>query len=193
MSSGYSQSASLRGSTPNNCSAVYQEELALLLIQASPHTAYCFSQLKQGTYLIWLKSLEYYKKSLPEGRFFNPFFLKRLFCFHKYYLFQCSSSFKSIAHLFAKTDICVVKRIKRDRCSFCYIYISVFVQNTFVHADIYDLTNQTAGFFVVAFQFTFYTDGKLFDDGASTFSDFSAVNPAFANLSGSLFPETIPT
>ena len=37
MSSGYSQSASLRGSTPNNCSAVYQEELALLLIQASPH------------------------------------------------------------------------------------------------------------------------------------------------------------
>ena len=37
-SSGYSQSASLRSSTPNNCSAVYQEELALLLIQASPHT-----------------------------------------------------------------------------------------------------------------------------------------------------------
>ena len=37
MSSGYSQSASLRSSTPNNCSAVYQEELALLLIQASPH------------------------------------------------------------------------------------------------------------------------------------------------------------
>ena len=37
MSSGYSQSASLRGSTSNNCSAVYQEELALLLIQASPH------------------------------------------------------------------------------------------------------------------------------------------------------------
>ena len=36
-SSGYSQSASLRSSTPNNCSAVYQEELALLLIQASPH------------------------------------------------------------------------------------------------------------------------------------------------------------
>jgi hypothetical protein len=27
----------LRSSTPNNCSAVYQEELALLLIQASPH------------------------------------------------------------------------------------------------------------------------------------------------------------
>ena len=25
------------GSTPNNCSAVYQKELALLLIQASPH------------------------------------------------------------------------------------------------------------------------------------------------------------
>ena len=37
LSSGYSQSASLRSSTPNNCSAVYQEELALLLIQASPH------------------------------------------------------------------------------------------------------------------------------------------------------------
>ena len=36
-SSGYSQSASLRSSTPNNCSAVYQEELALLMIQASPH------------------------------------------------------------------------------------------------------------------------------------------------------------
>ena len=35
--------------------ATYQEELALLLIQASPPpTAYCFSQLKQGTYLIWL-------------------------------------------------------------------------------------------------------------------------------------------
>ena len=55
MSSGYSQSASLRSSTANSCSAVYQEELALLLIQASPPpTAYCFSQLKQGTYLIWL-------------------------------------------------------------------------------------------------------------------------------------------
>ena len=55
-SNGYSQSASLRSSTPNSCSAVYQEELALLLIQASPPpTAYCFSQLKQGTYLIWLK------------------------------------------------------------------------------------------------------------------------------------------
>ena len=27
----------LRSSTPNNCSAVYQEELALLLIQASLH------------------------------------------------------------------------------------------------------------------------------------------------------------
>ena len=37
MSSGYSQSASLRSSTPNNCSAVYQDLLALLLIQASPH------------------------------------------------------------------------------------------------------------------------------------------------------------
>jgi len=37
MSIGYSQSASLRGSTPNNCSAVYQKALARLLIQASPH------------------------------------------------------------------------------------------------------------------------------------------------------------
>ena len=37
MSIGYSQSASLRSSTPNNCSAVYQDLLALLLIQASPH------------------------------------------------------------------------------------------------------------------------------------------------------------
>ena len=36
-SNGYSQSASLRGSTPNNCSTVYQKELALLLIQASPY------------------------------------------------------------------------------------------------------------------------------------------------------------
>ena len=36
-SSEYSQSASLRSSTPNNCSAVYQEDLALFLIQASPH------------------------------------------------------------------------------------------------------------------------------------------------------------
>ena len=36
-SSGYSQSASLLGSTPNNCSAVYQEWLVPLLIQASPH------------------------------------------------------------------------------------------------------------------------------------------------------------
>ena len=30
-------SALLRGSTPNNCSTVYQKELSLLLIQASPH------------------------------------------------------------------------------------------------------------------------------------------------------------
>ena len=37
-SSEYSQSASLRSSTPNNCSAVYQEELTLFLIQASPHS-----------------------------------------------------------------------------------------------------------------------------------------------------------
>lgn len=32
----YSQAASLCGPTPNNCFAVYQKELALLLIQASP-------------------------------------------------------------------------------------------------------------------------------------------------------------
>ena len=133
--------------------------------------------------MIWLKSLEYYKKStLPEGQVFQSFLLKETFCFHKYYLFQCSSSFKSIAHLFAKTDICVVKRIKRDRCSFCYIYISVFVQNTFVHADIYDLTNQTAGFFVVAFQFTFYTDGKLFDDGGIYFFGLFCCKSGFLQI-----------
>ena len=34
---------------PNNYSAVYQDELALLLIQRkSPPTAYCFSQPPQG-------------------------------------------------------------------------------------------------------------------------------------------------
>ncbi len=31
-------SASLRSSTLNNCYAVYQKELTLLLIQASPHS-----------------------------------------------------------------------------------------------------------------------------------------------------------
>ena len=46
-----------KGSTGDSksSSAVYQKELALLLIQASPHPpAYCFSQWKQGTYLIQL-------------------------------------------------------------------------------------------------------------------------------------------
>ena len=34
---------------------IFAIRFALLLIQASPPpTAYCFSQLKQGTYLIWL-------------------------------------------------------------------------------------------------------------------------------------------
>ena len=48
-SSGYSQSDSLRSSTPNNCSAVYQEELSLLLIQASPHPLLiAFRNLSRG-------------------------------------------------------------------------------------------------------------------------------------------------
>ena len=47
-------SASLTRATPNNCFAVYQKELTLLLIQAeSPLTAYCNRPL--GTYLIRLK------------------------------------------------------------------------------------------------------------------------------------------
>ena len=49
-------SALLCGSTPNNCSAVYQKELALLLIQASPHPLLIvFLQPTQRTYLIRLK------------------------------------------------------------------------------------------------------------------------------------------
>ena len=54
-SSGYSQSASLLAH--NQIAATRLSEGACpLLIQASPTPAYCFSQLKQGTYLIWLKS-----------------------------------------------------------------------------------------------------------------------------------------
>jgi len=54
LSSGYSQSASLRGSTPNNCSAVYQKELALLLIQASPHPLLiAFRNWSSGWRLTW--------------------------------------------------------------------------------------------------------------------------------------------
>ena len=49
-------SALLGVATSNNCFTVYQKELSLLLIQASPHPLlYCFSQPIPGTYLIRLK------------------------------------------------------------------------------------------------------------------------------------------
>ena len=56
LSSGYSQSASLRGSTPNNCSAVYQKALARLLIQASPPTAYWLFAIEAGDLLDLVKT-----------------------------------------------------------------------------------------------------------------------------------------
>ena len=46
MSTKYSQSAMLRGSTPNNCSAVYQKELAV------PHQN-CYSYQRSGKYFVW--------------------------------------------------------------------------------------------------------------------------------------------
>ena len=66
-SSGYSQSASLRSSTPNNCSAVYQEELALLLIQASPHTLLIAFRNPAGDLLDLVK---------PCLLTYSPFFVK---------------------------------------------------------------------------------------------------------------------
>ena len=56
-------SALLCGATSNNCFTVYQKELSLLLIQASPlPIAYCFLQPTPGTYLIRLKKGSYQKK-----------------------------------------------------------------------------------------------------------------------------------
>ena len=55
-SSGYSQSASLLAHNQIAATQLIRRGLPPLLIQASSTPAYCFSQLKQGTYLIWLKS-----------------------------------------------------------------------------------------------------------------------------------------
>ena len=60
LSSGYSQSASLRSSTPNNCSAVYQEELALFLIQASPHPLLIAFRNPAGDLLDLVKRAKYF-------------------------------------------------------------------------------------------------------------------------------------
>ncbi len=67
LSSGYSRSASLRSSTPNNCSAVYQEELALLLIEASPHTLLIAFRNPAGDLLDLVK---------PCLLTYSPFFVK---------------------------------------------------------------------------------------------------------------------
>ena len=51
-------SASLCGATSNNCFTVYQKELSLLLIQASPYPLLIL-QPTSGTYLISVKKGSY--------------------------------------------------------------------------------------------------------------------------------------
>ena len=56
-------SALLCGATSNNCFTVYQKELSLLLIQASPYPLLIvFLQPTPGTYLIRLKKAVTKKK-----------------------------------------------------------------------------------------------------------------------------------
>ena len=102
--------------------------------------------------------------------------------------FSAVPALKAFADFFAKTDICIVERIKSDRCCFCNIYVSIFIQNALIHADIYDLTDQPAGVFIIAFQLHSIQIGSSLIIGASTFSDFSAVKSGLLQIySGSLF------
>ena len=54
LSSGYSQSASLLAHNQITASQFIRRACTPPDTSKSPPTAYCFSQLKQGTYLIWL-------------------------------------------------------------------------------------------------------------------------------------------
>ena len=48
-----------------------------------------------------------------------------------------------------------------------------------IYADIYDLTDQPAGVFIIAFQLTFYTDWKLFDNRCIYFFRFFCCKSGF--------------
>ena len=76
QSGGYSQSASLRDSTPNNCSAVYQKELALLLIQASPHPLLLYAAARGLLYyitVIFFQDIRFFFRALLSKSFGSMF------------------------------------------------------------------------------------------------------------------------
>ena len=108
-------------------------------------------------------------------------------------MFSVAFHRKGISYLFAHSQIVVVEWIKDDGSGFSYIHLAVLIKYTLVNTDIYDLATEYASIRIVIFQFTFDSHGQFVDQRSIYEVRFCSVNPALANLSVTLLPDTIPT